>query len=96
MVKFTVQDAKRIGTNIGIDWKKSLFPPRALATGMNVELEHGTINPLTNITNDDPIMTAKIALAHLLESPIYYHNLAVMELCGKTRKARLSCKKSQA
>lgn len=41
--------------------------------GLNVELEHGLINPLTNVTNDDLISTAKIALAHLLEFPNYYN-----------------------
>ena len=38
-----------------------------------IELEHGSINPNTNVTNDDPILTAKIALAHLNEYPDYYN-----------------------
>jgi hypothetical protein len=46
--------------------------------GLNVELEHGTISPGTNITNNDPIMTGKIALAHLNEIPDYYTRLARM------------------
>lgn len=41
--------------------------------GMNIELEHGRINPNTNVTNDDLILTAKIALAHLNEFPNYYN-----------------------
>jgi len=46
---------------------------------MDVELEHGTIDPLTNVTNDDPLMTGKIALAHLNEFPDYYDRLEKME-----------------
>ena len=41
--------------------------------GINIELEHGTINPKTNVTNDDLLLTAKIALAHLNEYPNYYN-----------------------
>ena len=47
--------------------------------GLNVELEHGSINPITNVTNDDPILTGKIALAHLNEFPDYYTRLTKME-----------------
>lgn len=43
--------------------------------GINIELEHGTVNQLTNVTNDDLIKTAKIALAHLNEFPNYYNPL---------------------
>ena len=46
---------------------------------MDVELEHGSINQLTNVTNDDPILTGKIALAHLNEFPDYYIRLGKME-----------------
>ena len=46
---------------------------------MDVELEHGTVSPATNVTNDDPILTAKIALAHLNEFPDYYTRLEVLE-----------------
>ena len=47
--------------------------------GMDVELEHGKINELTNVTNDDPLLTGKIALAHLNEFPDYYDRLENME-----------------
>jgi len=47
--------------------------------GLEVELEHGTRDPETNVTGDDPILTGKIALAHLREFPDYYTRLAVME-----------------
>ena len=49
------------------------FTPEDLLRGMNIEKEHGTINPKTNVTNDDIITTAKIALAHLNEFPNYYN-----------------------
>lgn len=48
---------------------------RQLRVGMNVELEHGSMNKLTNITDDDLITTAKIAIAHLREVPDYYIRL---------------------
>ena len=47
--------------------------------GMDVELEHGTHDPETNVTDDDVVVTAKIARAHLNEFPDYYTRLAVME-----------------
>lgn len=49
------------------------FSPEEFLDGINIELEHGKINPLTNVTNNDLIMTAKIALAHLNEFPNYYN-----------------------
>lgn len=48
------------------------IPFEELREGYSVELEHGTVNMITNITNDDPQMTIKIALAHLMENPRYY------------------------
>jgi Protein of unknown function (DUF5661) len=47
--------------------------------GLDVELEHGSHDPATNVTNDDPILTGKIALAHLRELSDYYTRLAEME-----------------
>jgi hypothetical protein len=44
-----------------------------------VELEHGLRDLLTNVTDDEPIVTGKIALAHLKEFPDYYSRLARME-----------------
>jgi len=49
-------------------------------TGLNVELEHGRRDPATDVTHDEPLLTGKIALAHLNEIPDYYSRLAVMEL----------------
>jgi len=74
---FTAEQAKRIGEALGIDW--SNFDLEQFRMGMNVELEHGTIDPMTNVTNDDPMQTGKIALAHLNEFPDYYTRLSVME-----------------
>lgn len=47
--------------------------------GLDVELKHGLIDPHTNVTNNDPLMTGKIALAHLNEFPDYYTRLDKME-----------------
>jgi len=74
---FTNEEAKRIGEALGIDWSK--FDVEQFRKGMDVELEHGLHDPNTNVTNDDPIMTGKIALAHLNEFPDYYTRLEEME-----------------
>ncbi|MCE5311950.1 MAG: hypothetical protein LLF86_02225 [Nitrospiraceae bacterium] len=74
---FTAEQAKEIGGKLGIDW--SLFDVEQFRMGMDVELEHGKENALTNVTNDDPLMTGKIALAHLNEFPDYYTRLYEME-----------------
>lgn len=57
--------------------------PREFQVGMHVELEHGTIYPETNITNDDPVLTGKIVAAHLMELPDYYSRLIQMEEEGE-------------
>ena len=46
---------------------------------MDVELEHGLHDPATNVTDDDPTVTGRIALAHLNEFPDYYTRLEAME-----------------
>jgi len=75
--QFTEEEAKRVGEELGIDWSK--FDVEQFRMGMDVELEHGTIDSKTNVTNDDEIMTGKIALAHLNEFPDYYTRLEEME-----------------
>ena len=75
--RFTTEEAKQIGVKLGIDWSK--FDVEQYRMGLDVELEHGTVDPHTNVTNDDPIMTGKIALAHLNEFPDYYTRLDKME-----------------
>jgi hypothetical protein len=74
---FTAEEAKAIGEKIGIDWSK--FDVEQFRMGMDVELEHGKVAAETNVTNDDPILTGKIALAHLNEFPDYYDRLYEME-----------------
>ena len=76
---FTADDARVIGEEIGIDWATSPFDLEQLRIGMNVELEHGLHDSLTNVSDDDPHLTAKIALAHLNEFPDYYTRLERME-----------------
>jgi hypothetical protein len=74
---FTPKQAKEIGEKLGIDWTK--WDVEQFRMGMDVELEHGTIDPHTNVTNDDPLLTGKIVLAHLNEFPDYYTRLDKME-----------------
>ena len=76
--KFSVDEAKRIGELIGIDW--SMVDIEEFRVGLEVEMEHGTHDPETNVTNDDEIQTGKIALAHLREFPDYYTRLEKMEV----------------
>jgi DNA-directed RNA polymerase alpha subunit len=76
---FTADQAREAGERIGIDWATSRFDVEQFRMGMDVELEHGTHDPETNVTDDDVVVTAKIARAHLNEFPDYYSRLAVME-----------------
>jgi hypothetical protein len=74
---FSEEEAKQIGNKLGIKWDK--FDADQFRRGLNVELEHGLRNEETNITNNDPILTGKIALAHLNEFPDYYNKLETLE-----------------
>jgi hypothetical protein len=74
---FTTEEAKQIGEKLGINWEK--FDVEQYRMGLDIELEHGLVDPHTNVTNDDPIMTGKITLAHLNEFPDYYTRLDKME-----------------
>ena len=76
---FTTEEAKKIANIIGIDWSKVDFTVEQFTQGMNVELEHGSHDPQTNVTNDDPVITGKIVLAHLKEFGDYYDRLEEME-----------------
>ncbi len=75
--EFTRQDARRIGDALGINWEQVKLDE--FQAGLGVELEHGARDPQTNITNDDEILTGRIALAHLKEYPDYYTRLAQLE-----------------
>jgi hypothetical protein len=77
---FTAEEARAAGEQIGIDWATAPFDIEQFRTGMDVELEHGTQDLETNVTDDDATVTAKIARAHLNEFPDYYSRLAVMEV----------------
>ena len=75
--QFNLSEAKVIGEKLEVIWDK--FDLEQFRMGMDVELEHGLRDPATNVTNDDPLTTGKIALAHLTEFPDYYTRLAKME-----------------
>ncbi len=77
--EFTIEDARRIGATVGIDWDTSPFGVGQYLLGLEVELEHGTRDPETNVTDNDDLTTGRIAWAHLKELPDYYTRLAVME-----------------
>jgi uncharacterized protein DUF5661 len=77
--QFTTDEARRVGEEIGIDWSTAPFDVEQFRIGMNVELEHGLHDLTTNVTDDDPHVTAKIALAHLNEFSDYYTRLERME-----------------
>ena len=76
---FSADEARRIGEQIGIDWETAPFDVEQFRAGMDVELEHGLHDAATNVTGDDPLVTGKIALAHLNEFPDYYSRLERME-----------------
>ncbi len=77
--KFTEDRARAIGEAIGIDWNRSRFDVEQFRIGLEVELEHGSHDAATNVTDDDEHTTGKIAWAHLNEFPDYYTRLAAME-----------------
>ena len=76
---FNEAEARRIGEEIGIVWTTSAFDVEQFRMGLEVELEHGARDSETNVTGDDPILTGKIAWAHLKELPDYYTRLTAME-----------------
>ena len=73
----TIEEARRVGDEIGVDWNR--FDVEQFRAGMDVEYEHGSHDIQTDVTGDDPIVTGKIALAHMKEFPDYYERLARME-----------------
>lgn len=68
---YNINDALYIAKALNIKFDK--FTPNEFLTGINIELEHGTINKKTNVTNNNLLLTAKIALQHLYEFPNYYN-----------------------
>ena len=86
----TVDDARRIGEQIGIDWGASGFPAEEFAAGLVVEREHGPGGPggeRADVSRGDPLVEGKIAWAHLLELPDYYTRLEKMESEGEAGDA---------
>ena len=75
--EFTTEEAREIGETLGLKWDK--FDVEQFRIGMNVELEHGLCDQSTNVTDDNPLVTGKIALAHLNEFPDYYDRHEKME-----------------
>lgn len=76
-IKISDQEAKNLAKKVGLDLKK--YPIKLWKFGMQIELEHGKVNSRTNVTNNNLLMTAKIALAHIIEFPDYYQRLKIME-----------------
>ena len=75
--EFGTDDARKIGEQIGVDFTK--FDLEEFRKGVAIELEHGSHDPETNVTNSDPLLTGKITWAHLKEIPDYYTRLEKME-----------------
>jgi len=75
--EFTIDEAQAIGQKVGIDFTQ--YDLEEFRMGLGVEMEHGSHDPETNVTNDDELITAKIAWAHLKELPDYYTRLKAME-----------------
>ena len=73
----TLEEARRVGDAIGVDWSR--FDLEQFRAAMDVEFEHGSHDPQTEVTHDDPILTGKITLAHMKEFPDYYERLERME-----------------
>jgi hypothetical protein len=70
-------EARAVGDSLGIDWQT--IDLEQFRRGLEVELEHGAHDPETNVTNDDPGLTGRIAWAHLKEFPDYYTRLDRLE-----------------
>lgn len=78
-MRFTAEQALAVADGIGLKFDAVAFDVEQFRRGMEVELEHGSHDPETNVTNDDPLITGKIAWAHLKEMPDYYDRLDAME-----------------
>lgn len=74
---FTTAEARQVGERLGINW--NAVDLEQFRIGLEIELEHGVRNVVTNVTDDDLLLTGKIALAHLMELRDYYTRLRRME-----------------
>jgi hypothetical protein len=77
--RFDDADAARLAAGLDSTSSPSRSTSRSSRIGLNVELEHGSRSAETNVRHDDPLATAKIALAHLREIPDHYTSLVAME-----------------
>ena len=84
---FTTENAREIGNKLNIDWSR--FNVEQFRMGLDVELEHGLVDPSTNVTGNDFILTGKIALAHLNEFADYYTRLEKMERKAEKEHAKI-------
>ena len=84
--KFTTEQAHKIGSKLDIDWSR--FDVEQFRMGLDVELEHGLRDPSTDVTGNDPVLTGKVALAHLNEFPDYYTRLTKMEREAKEKSSQ--------
>ncbi len=73
----SADEARRIGDSLHIHWDR--VDLAEFRRGLEVEFEHGSHDPETNVTNDDELLTGKIAWAHLKEFPDYYTRLDALE-----------------
>ena len=84
---FNLKDAYYAAHILGISFVN--YTVEEFLDGLNIELEHGLVNPKTNVTNDDLIKTAKIALAHLNEFPNYYNKEYGLKVFEKFLQTKL-------
>lgn len=87
---FTAVQAAAVAAELGVDLDEEGIDLTAFRQGMEIELEHGRRDPRTNVTDDDPVLTGKIALAHLREFPDYYERLTVMERNAEAERSELA------
>jgi hypothetical protein len=73
-----------------VNKQKMNIPLEDFQQGLEVELEHGTMYEDANVTNNHPVLTGKIVLAHLKETIDYYKRLEVVEIEGDILKAVLA------
>ena len=92
--KFSDQEAREVGMQLGLDWTQ--IDLEQFRRGLEVELEHGEIDPETNVTGDNLGVTGKIAWAHLKEIRDYYTRLDQLEAEAKEQfKTKVERKSGQ-
>ncbi len=84
---FTNDEILKVAKKLNIDFSNFTFDD--LKRGIIIEYEHGLINPLTNVTNNNLEKTIKIALAHLNEFPNYYNKEYGLLAFEKLLKSKL-------